>query len=544
MADDLAKMLLDRYDRLDAERSTWKSHWQEVAELTRVMRAEFTTSQTPGTKRTQNVFDGTAGMAAENLAAGIYGMVSSPANEWMAYAHEIEDINEDFAASQWMAQASKITLASLAAEGDAFYNRVVDLYGDVVGFGTGLFYTEELRGQGFYYSCRHLAEACIEQDQHEKVNAVHRRFQFTARQAVSQWPGIGGKVAEAAEKTPEQKFWFQHSVLPAAELGLKLPGGREFASVYIDAEGKEVLNDWRGQGYFEFPYQCPRWSTLSRDVYGDSPAMLVLPDVKMLNTMVRTTITGAQMAVTPALLAVDEFAMRGIRATPGQPIYGGIDPSTGRRMIEPLLTNPDVRLGLEMEEQRRAAIREGYYWSLLVMVQQPNMTATEFLGRQEEKLRLMGPHLGRITSEFLSPFIDRKFMLLYRAGAFPPVPEVLRRYPGLRVNYTSPLARAQKASEANAILRAIESVTPLASQNPDVWDNFDGDRTARQIAAGFAVPAGILRDPREVAAMRQQRRQQQAAAQMAELAAPAGQGLKAATEAMAMAQDVRARAAA
>ncbi len=540
MADDVAKLLLDRHDRLKGERGTWESHWQELADLTRPLRNEFTTTVTPRTKRTSQIYDGTAGMANENLAAGIYGMVSNPANKWMHYAHEIDELNEEYDAQQWMATVSNITLNVLAAEGDAFYNRVFDQYGDLSTFGTSAFYSEQIVGtRRFYYSTRRLSECCIEQNQFEQVDGLHRRFQFTARQAVKQWPGIGGKVAAAAEKTPEQKFWFQHSVLPAAELDLELPAGRPFGSVYMEVDGKSTLNDWRRQGYFEFPYQVPRWSTLSGDVYGDSPAMLVLPDVKMLNQMSKTTIIAAQKAVDPPILAADEFAMRGIRATPGQPIYGGIDPTTGRRLLEPLLTNPNVNLGLEMEEQRRQAIREGYHWSLLLMVQQPNMTATEFLGRQEEKLRLMGPHLGRVTSEFLSPFIDRMFMLLFRAGAFPPPPAILRQYPGLRVVYTSPLARAQKASEANAILRSIEGITPLASQNGDVWDNFDADKTARQIAEGFAVPAGIMRDPRAVAALRQQRRQLQMAAQMAQLAAPAGQGLKAATEAVQIGQEVR-----
>lgn len=539
MSKDLAKMLLDRWDRLEGERGTWKSHWQELADLTRPLRSEFTGTVTAGSKRTSQIFDGTALQATENLAAGIYGMLSSPANEWFGIESELDELNEIHEVQQWSAIVSRRLRGVLAAGGDMFYNRIVDLYADLVSFGTSPFYSEERgAGAGFYYSTRHLAEGCIEQNQFEEIDGLHRRFQFTARQALKQWPGIGGAVAKAAEETPEQKFWFQHSVMPAKELDLTLPGGRLFANIYIGVDDKAVLNDWRREGYFEFPYQVPRWSTLSRDVYGDSPAMLVLPDVKMLNQMSKTTIIAAQKAVDPPILAVDEFAMRGIRATPGQPIYGGIDPTTGRRMLDPLLTNPQVNIGLEMEDQRRQAIREGYYWSLLLMVQQPNMTATEFLGRQEEKLRLMGPHLGRITTEFLSPFIDRMFMLLYRGGAFPAPPAVLRRYPGLRVAYTSPLARAQKASEANAILRAIEGVTPLASQQPEVWDNFDGDKTARRLAAGFAVPPDIMRDPKLVAAERAQRRQMQAMAAMAEPAQRGADALKKATEAVALGQQV------
>ncbi|NJL73012.1 MAG: hypothetical protein HC888_16430 [Candidatus Competibacteraceae bacterium] len=93
-----------------------------------------------------------------------------------------------------------------------------------------------------------------------------------------------------------------------------------------------------------------------------------------------------------------------------------------------------------MMEQRRNAVREGFYFSLMQMVGSPNMTATEWMGRQEEKLRLLGPNLGRIQSEFLSPLIKRRFGLLQRAEQLPPPPEEIQGS-AMRIEYVSPLAR-------------------------------------------------------------------------------------------------------
>src|SRR5690606_8774321 len=118
-----------------------------------------------------------------------------------------------------------------------------------------------------------------------------------------------------------------------------------------------------------------------------SPAMLALPDIKMLNAMAKTTIVAAQKAADPPILAPDEAAVRGIRTTPGGIIYGGID-DNGRVRYQPLTTGANIGLTLEMAEQRRQAIREAFHWSLLLLVAQPNQTATEVLARQEEKLRL------------------------------------------------------------------------------------------------------------------------------------------------------------
>ena len=44
----------------------------------------------------------------------------------------------------------------------------------------------------------------------------------------------------------------------------------------------------------------------------------------------------------------------------------------------------------------------------------PQMTATEVIQRNEEKMRLLGPVLGRLQSELLKPLIDRVFAILLK----------------------------------------------------------------------------------------------------------------------------------
>jgi hypothetical protein len=67
-----------------------------------------------------------------------------------------------------------------------------------------------------------------------------------------------------------------------------------------------------------------------------------------------------------------------------------------------------------MEEQRRGAIRDAFYVNQLMMQSGPQMTATEVVQRNEEKMRLLGPVLGRLQSELLRPLIDRTFAILLR----------------------------------------------------------------------------------------------------------------------------------
>ena len=64
-----------------------------------------------------------------------------------------------------------------------------------------------------------------------------------------------------------------------------------------------------------------------------------------------------------------------------------------RDRIEPLNIGANNPLGLNMEEQRRNSIRNAFYVNQLMMQQGPQMTATEVVQRNEEKMRLLGPVL-------------------------------------------------------------------------------------------------------------------------------------------------------
>ena len=529
MAEDRAKALMQRQATLASARGTAESHWQEIAELFSPMRSDFQGRiPTQGEKRMNRVFDGTPGQASENLSSALWGMLTNSANIWFELRPRDPGLVEEHEVKQWLELARNRMLATFAAGGQRFYARAVDLYSDLVNFGTGIFYEEEAPAAGgIYFTCRHLAECYIAENQYDQVDTVFRKFRWTARQAMQRWKDTAGaKLRGYANERPDQPVSFLHAVVPIADYEgeKKLDPVHRWWSIYVCEEDGNVLSEG---GYHEFPYQVPRWSQRSRSVYGDSPAMLALPDAKMLNQMSRTTIVGAQKAVDPPILAPDEGAIRGvrvgsgsgIRTAAGGMIYGGIDP-VGRRLYDVLHAAGNIGLGLEMEEQRRGAIREAFYASLLMLASQPGRTATEVLALQEEKLRLMGPHLGRVQSEFLDPLIGRVFGILVRSGQIPPPPQALASQPALDVEYVSPMARAQRATEAVAVMRTYELAGLIAqvTGNTEATDNMDGDEAFRIAADANGLPAKALRSSDDVAEARQQKKAQQAALMAAEQA--------------------------
>lgn len=553
MYEALGKSLVSRWERLRSERSMLETQWQEIAELMRPMSAEFSRTRTMGEKRMDSIYDSTPLLALDSLSSGLWGSVTNSSSRWFELKARERSLNESHAVKVWTSIVTERLLQAFSDQGQRFYSRSLELYGDLAAFGTGVFYVDEdLKSDRIWYSRIHLAEAYIAENDREVVDTLFRGpFKMTARQAVQKFGrDAHAKLIEMAEREPDQVTEFLHAVLPRADVDLPADKlGRAFASVYVWLDQRHVC---RVGGYHEFPFQTPRWSTQSRFVYGDAPGMLALPDVKMLNAQSKVTIVGAQKAVDPPILAADEQGVRGMRIRPGSIIYNGID-AAGRVRYQPLQGGGQLRLGLEYEEQRRQAIKDAFYFTLLLQADRANMTATEWLGRQEEKLRLMGPQLGRIQSEFCEPLINRVFSILARRsrpfwirgedGILPLPPPELLDAPSLEIDYVSPLSVAQKAAKGAAVTRTLQIVAPLVAGRPDILDNFDVDAIARIAADANGMPAEALVDRNLVARMREQRGRQQQMMQMVAAAPELAGAAKDAMAANAMARDAAAPAA-
>jgi hypothetical protein len=241
----------------------------------------------------------------------------------------------------------------------------------------------------------------------------------------------------------------------------------------------------------------------------------------MLNEMSKTTIKAAQKQVDPPLLVPDDGFILPVRTVPG-----GLNfyRAGTRDRIEPLNIGANNPLGLNMEEQRRNAIRDTFYVNQLMMQNGPQMTATEVVQRNEEKMRLLGPVLGRLQSELLRPLIDRTFAILLRKKIFRQAPQFLAGQ-DIQIEYVSPLAKAQRSSELQSIMRAIEIFGSLAQISP-VFDHINIDNLVTHLADIVGVPAKVLNSKSEVNAIRQKKQQemmqQQQMQQMQQIAQAGG----------------------
>jgi len=176
--------------------------------------------------------------------------------------------------------------------------------------------------------------------------------------------------------------------------------------------------------------------------------------------------------------------------------------------VKPLVEGVRPDIGLDFIESRRQHILKTFHVDWMQMREGPTMTATEVLQRQEERMRLMGPMVGRLQFELLGPMIDRVFAILMRRKMLPPAPQAIQGR-NMRIDYVSPVARAQKTQQLFSFTRLLESIIPLANIKPEVFDNLNADGTLRWAHKLLDAPMETILSTEEVAKMREGRAQQQ-----------------------------------
>jgi hypothetical protein len=490
-----------RYKTLQSQRSNWEKHWQELADYMLPRKADITKKRTQGDKRTELIFDGTAIHAVELLASSLHGMLTSPSTPWFSMRYRDPALQQNDAANEWL----ELCMDQMyqAFNRSNFQQEIHELYYDLVVFGTAAFYVEG-DNDGLRFSSRHIAEIMISEDAEGRVDTVYRKFKLTARALIMRFgeENMPRAVLSDMKTDPYKEHEVIHAVFPRGEAKGKVAKSKPVASIYYHQASKQLLSEG---GFDDFPFMVPRFVKDSVSTYGRSPAMTALPDVKMVNKMSEVTIRAAQKQIDPPLMVPDDGFMLPIRTTPGSLNFYR---SGTRDRMEPLNIGANNPLGLNMEEQRRNAIRQAFYVDQLLLGQGPTMTATEVLQRNEEKMRLLGPVLGRLQAELLQPLISRSFALLLRDGLLPAAPEELQGQ-DIDIEYVSPLAKAQKLTDLQSVLRGFEVLVQLGEIAP-VQDYIDPDRMVQYLVETTGMPARIIRSNEEIAQMR---RQQAAAAQ-------------------------------
>ncbi len=520
----LRQQYATRKSELWRERATWLPHWQDISRYLLPRNGRFlVTDRNRGEKRHNQIYDSTGTRALRTLAAGLMAGMTSPARPWFRLATTDTELMKYDPVKVWLNNVTELMRQIFQRSNT--YRSLHMLYEELGGFGTGA----TIVLPDFDDVIRHypltVGEYAIATNHRGEVNTLYREFEMTTAQMVGQFGRDKCSVAvKAMFDRGNLDAWVPvvHAIEPRADRDPKSKLARDMAiaSCYYEA-GSASDQFLRESGYKRFPALCPRWAATGGDIYGNSPGMEALGDIKQLQHQQLRKGQGIDYMVKPPVQLPTAMKNQEFNSLPGGASY--VDTSTGGGIKKAFDVTLDLQHLLADIQDVRERINETFYKNLFMMLamdQRSNVTAREVAERHEEKLLMIGPVLERLHNELLKRKIDVTFDEMILAGIVPPPPPEMQGQE-LNVEFISMLAQAQRAIGVGSVDRFVGAMGAIAQFKPGVLDKFDEDEWADKYSDMLGVDPTLVVADERVAIVRQQRAQQAAAAQQQQQAAEA-----------------------
>lgn len=495
---------LREFAQMQVYRHTFAAHWEEIAELilpTSRNTFEYGNTNWPGEKKTDRQVDSNGMMALSKFSAICNSLLTPKNMMWHGLRADDDYVMKDRPTRLWFERATKILFQLRYSAYSGFAGQISDCYTQLGAFGTkGMFVDEFDTSQhpyqtGIRYHSIPLGELFIRKNHQGIVDGFCRWFSMTALQAYQKWgaENFPETLRPALEKGSQALYDFLHRVCPRADYDRdRLDArGKPWASYYVSINGKTLLSEG---GYRKFPAAISTYSTAPGEVFGRSPAMMVLPALKTLNAEKRTFLKAGHRAADPVLLTADDGVVD-MSLRPGALNKGGWS-LDGKPLVGTLPVG-NIQINEEMMNMEKALIEDAFLVNLfqlaLNLKDLPQMTATQVIEITNQKGILLAPTVGNQEDD-LGHMIERELDVAMAIGAFrnDPMPPRLKEAGGsYRVVYTSPLSRAMRAQEAAGFMRAVEFSKELINitQDPSHLDWADLDVAMPEMADITGSPA-------------------------------------------------------
>jgi len=473
--------LMHRQQSAKKQRDEWVNLWEECYEYTLPQRGGFTYGLTAGKSRTNRLYDATAMDAVDQLAASLLASLTPGWSQWFGLkpGPDLSPAEAD-ALSPVLEKAAKTMQAHF--DRSNFAMEIHQCYLDLVVGGTASIAFEENQPgtqSAFHFTAIPLKDIVLEEGENGILDTAYRNIPMTLEQIKQRYPeaDLPSDMIKTASQDPQTRFEVMEAVTPS--------GLTYHYSAMLGQEWNTPIMLEQGE-FSQSPIISFRWMKSPGEMYGRSPVMKTLPDIKTANKVVELILKNASIAVTGIWQADDDGVLNpaNIELTPGSIIPKAV----GSKGLQPLDMPGRFDVSQLILDSLQARIRRALMTDKLGPITGPRMTATEVLERSAEMAQLLGATYGRLQSELLTPLIMRAFNILRRRGELPDISLDGRL---VSIDYRSPLARAQGQRNVQNTLSWINSVIAMG---PEASMSIDLPAAARFIGDALAVPSDLVRN--------------------------------------------------
>lgn len=498
------------------QRQTWDTHHKEIADFIHPRYGRFMDKgdSTPndGKKRMGKVLDGTAMRGLNVLSAGLFTAICSPSRPFFRMSFMDKSLLEYGPARMWADVVEKRMYWVLEKSG--FYQATHHAFRELPLFASACTWADPHPQRILHWQTRTWGEYAWGINGWGEVDTCSLAIQLPIRGIAERWGtrAFSESSKRALEKDPftwktvtflvRPREW----VMPGKMDVLNMP----YQLVAFMEDGDDILFE---SGRQEFPVMTPRWDVIGPSIYGFGPGHDILPDVKMLQELQEQRLVAVAKSSNPPVKVPTGYTRRLLTVPGGQNPVSAQSPES----IGPLYqVNPDLRGLLDALQDTREAIRSGQYVDVFLLLSQfPDMTATEALIREQEKLQVLGPVAERFIGEYLNRALELAYAEMVRIGLVPPPPPEIAGQE-LKLEHVSTLARVQERAGFQGLGQFLAVAEQIVAGHPETADKVDFDQAIDEIGQMFSVPPGIIRSDDDVAKLRQVRAQAQAQAAQGE----------------------------
>lgn len=525
------KDLRKRLDKLCSDRKVVEEQWTLIRQYVVPYRGQFFKDVTSegGVEWRENrkVFDSTAPNANNVLSSSLHGAITNPSHQWFTFRFRDEKLSDDKEAAQWLRDCATVTFETIR---DSNFNlQANEGYIDLTSFGTA-FIVKELEEENgdlknILFKCSPLEECYFEQDHRGDIIYFYKKMKWSAVMVHTKFgdqtpDDIKQKAENQAGSDMDINVTF--AVYPREDKkdasGILTPENRPFGYKYFLHDDAKQLGD--EGGYYSMPALVMRWRSTADSMWGNSPAMIALPDILTLNQLVELILDSLEKVVDPAVKVTERGLLSDLDLGPA-----GLNVVRSMDDMEAFESRARFDVAELNREKLQMSINQTFYVDQLEMKESPAMTATEVNVRYELMQRLLGPTLGRLESDFLDPLVTSVFADLLRYKRLPEPPSSIDAFdPTFNVEYTGPMARAQKQDDANRLIGFLGAVAQLGEVQPKALDKVNWDMSVDLLAEYHGAEPKVLKSEKEMKRLRRDQEQNEQDMAEGQIAEQVGKG--------------------
>lgn len=499
-----AEQVVRMLDDGKTDRRQWDRRWEPQRKYFGPDDARFDGRKVPQGQRDRRVTVDTYGVIAANrLAQYLYNNVVTPSSP---FDLKIEGRKHDDLSRpqrKWLTDERDATYEEMTSLQSGFLVAFAGVCGEMK-YGNAFMATFERVGD--IPRSRHvpLGQLYIREDRNGDIDLYMWPQQIRARECRKDWgEAAGEKVAKLCESDKGREELVD--VIHVCERNPDWNPAVQSIRTQKWHVGWVMVQDkcWAEEGWSRTPcYQEFRMPRTGGNLYAVGPADDCLEEIRMAQRARGSTIKSVEKHNDPPYMVADDGVVTmSTHEARGEIVVRAELMRDGNAPIRALPPTGNPTFGMELTREIHAIIDLHFFRRLIELPREPRMTVDQILGIQEEAARGTAPLVLPLLVG-LSGVVMRYHDLRRRDGRVAPPPEGFEGT-NLKVNFTSPLAKAAMLAGVNAFVRGSQLAKEVSQLDQRAVLVADWVRGLRDVLLGLGVDPGLLPDSDELKALLQ-----------------------------------------